>query len=310
MTAAPWHYFALLLPLIYLYRVVPAALGVTLIMLLMRILPPRRLYQVLAVGNFLLGGLSLYFFLGGQQALLAGWAVRLADAERILWGFPPLAAMRDLILGLMGGNVGLWLPLIILPGSVIVFMAMVLAVIEHLYFHNFERLQTAEKRSPKKVSPSQDTARATRVARLPLLWFLVREHWRTASRNQEMFQAGISFIVLLLVYMIALERFAGGLPWVMLLNVAAVAFCAHLATLLLFIPYAMAADRLALQRQYWFYKVAPVEGKAFAGSLFLAHCLPSLALALLLLVPVSYFTGFTGGAMFPAAGLLALLVIS
>jgi len=212
MTAAPWHYFALLLPLIYLYRVVPAALGVTLIMLLMRILSPRRLYQVLAVGNFLLGGLSLYFFLGGQQALLAGWAVRLADAERILWGFPPLAATRDLILGLMGGNVGLWLPLIMLPGSVIVFMAMVLAMIKHLYFHNLERQQTAEKRSPKKVSPSQDTARATRVARLPLLWFLVREHWRTASRNQEMFQAGISFIVLLLVYVIALERFAGGLP--------------------------------------------------------------------------------------------------
>jgi len=95
ITAAPWPYFALLLPLIYLYRIIPAALGVTLIMLLSRALPPRRLYQALTAGNFLLGAINFYFIFGGQQALLTRLAARLAGAERILWGFPPLAATRE-----------------------------------------------------------------------------------------------------------------------------------------------------------------------------------------------------------------------
>jgi hypothetical protein len=72
----------------------------------------------------------------------------------------------------------------------------------------------------------------------------------------------------------------------------------------------MAADPLVLNRQYWLYKLAPVELNTFAASHFWAHFLPSLALALAIFVPVSHFTGQGGGAMLPAAGLLALLLVS
>jgi hypothetical protein len=58
----------------------------------------------------------------------------------------------------------------------------------------------------------------------------------------------------------AVETFAfAGLPWVMLLNVAVVAFCANTSVLIIFLPYAMAADRFVLSRQYWIYKIVPVE---------------------------------------------------
>ncbi|MBT9173268.1 MAG: hypothetical protein DDT21_01662 [Syntrophomonadaceae bacterium] len=312
LTAAPWFYYLLLLPLIYLYRVIPAALGVMLIMLLLRILSPHRLYQALGAGNLLLGGLQFYIIWGGSQAILAAWSARLAALEPVLWVLPPLAATRDLLLSLMGGEISPWPPLLILAGSVILSITLTLTVLGRLYFHNYERLQRAQQRAPKKIRPEQAASGGiNRFAKRSLIWFLVLEHWKMAARNREMLQAGIFFIALLPAYLFTVERFAGGSPpWVMLLNVAAVAFCAHLAILLLFIPYSMAVDRLALQRQYWFYKVAPVEGNTFAGSLFLAHCLPSLALALLLIIPVGYFTGFPGGEILPKVGLLALLVIS
>lgn len=311
MAAAPWSYYALLLPVLYLYRIIPAVFAVTSIMLLARALRPRRLYQALAVGNFLFGGLPLFFYFGDQQALLFRLTAWLADAELVAWGLAPVAAMRDLILGLMRGDVGVWLPLVVLSGSVAAFVALASAVVERVYFRNYERLQTAERRPPKKVwADDRDTRGATRAAGRPLLWFLVVEHWKTAARNREMLYAGIFFISLLPVYVVMLERFFGGLPWVMLVNVAVVAFCAQLATLLMLYPFAVRADLLVLRRQYWFYKTSPVEERTFVGSLFLAHCLPSLALALALIVPVSHFTGLTGGWMLPATGLLTLLVVS
>jgi len=47
--SAPWYYYALLVPVTCVYLIIPAALGVTLIMLLMRLLSPKRLFQAAAV---------------------------------------------------------------------------------------------------------------------------------------------------------------------------------------------------------------------------------------------------------------------
>lgn len=311
MVAAPWFYYVLLLPLIFVYRVIPAALAVTLMMLLMRVLPPRRLYQALAAGNLLLGVLSFYIFWGGAQALLTGWTARLAGVERVLWGLPPLAAARDFLLSLMGGDVSPWLPLIILAGSVVAVMALTLTVLGRIYFYNYERLQTAEKRTPKKNLPGHSVSERRSLAKQSLFLFLIWEHWKTALRNREMHAGTVFFLVLLPAYIFAVETFAfAGPPWVMLLNVAVVAFCANTSVLIIFLPYAMAADRFVLSRQYWIYKIVPVEKSIFAGSLFLAHCLPSLTLALALIIPVSYFTGLAGGGLLPAAGMTALLTVS
>jgi len=309
LVGAPTSYFVLLLPIIYLYRIIPTALAVALHMTLIDVLSPRRFYKVLAIVNFLLGGLPFYFFFSGQQELLIRWATQLANAEFVLWILPFLAAVRDLIVTLMGGDGGIWLPLFILVISIVIFASLGLAVVQRLYFRNYERLQTAEMRTSKNNKLKQDKAGAVSFAKLPIIWFLILEHWKPAVRNREMLPAGILFITLLSVYVILIEGFAGGQLWVMLLNVSAVAFCAQSATLILFIPLAMAEDRFAMQRQYWFYKIAPIGGKTFAGSLYLSHFLPALILALALIIPVNYFTDFASAGILQMA-LLTLLLVS
>ena len=64
-----------------------------------------------------------------------------------------------------------------------------------------------------------------------------------------------------------------------------------------------------MQRQYWFYKIAPIGGKTFAGSLYLSHFLPALILALALIIPVNYFTDFASAGILQMA-LLTLLLVS
>jgi len=309
LIGAPPSYFVMLLPLIYLYRIIPTALAIALNMALMAALTPRRLYKVFAIVNFLVGAVPFYFFFSGQQELLTRWAAQLANAEFVLWGLPVIDAVRDLIVALMGGDGGIWLPLFILLISIIIFAFLGLAVVQRLYFRNYERLQTAEMRSSKDNRLKQDKAGITGFTKLPIIWVLVLEHWKPAVRNREMLPAGILFIALLFIYVIAIEGFAGGQLWVMLLNVIAVALCAQFATMILFVPLTMATDRFAMQRQYWFYKIAPVEGKTFAGSLYLSCGLPALILALALIIPVNYFTGITDLGILPMV-LVTLLIVS
>lgn len=307
MAAAPWHYYALLLPLLYFYRTIPAVFSVISIMLLARVLSPRRLYQALVVWNCGLGIVPLLLFFGDRQLVLHRWATQLAGVELAL--LAPLAAMRDVVLGLMGADVGVWLPLVILSSSVVACMALAAAVVERLYFTNYERLQAAERLRPRKVTAQH---KAPRAAQLPLLWFLVVEHWKTAARNREMLPAGLTFVSMLIVYVVSVGRFGGGQPWVMLLNVAAVAVCAQVSIMLLLVPIAAATDPglIIWQKQYWCYKVAPVDERIFTASLVLAHGLPALVLGWVLITPVTHFTGLPVRGMLPAAGLLTLLLVS
>lgn len=307
MAAAPWYYYALLLPLLYFYRIIPVVSAVVFFMLLARVLPPRRLYQALAAGNLVLGTVPAIFYFGDRQALLLRWATRLGGVEREL--LAPVAAMHDVVLGLMGAGVGVWRPLLILVGSVAACMALAAAVVERLYFRNYERLQNAERLPAKRVLAHRETSH---LGQRPLLWFLVVEHWKTAMRNREMLPASVGLMAMLFAYVITVGRFVGGLPWVMLLNVMVVAICAQATTSVLLVPFAAATnpDLLLRHRQHWFYKVSPVRERTFALSLFLAHILPALVLALVLMVPVNHFTGFAGGETLMTAGLLTLLLVS
>jgi hypothetical protein len=298
------------LPLLYFYRIIPVVSAVVFFMLLARVLPPRRLYQALAAGNLVLGTVPAIFYFGDRQALLLRWATRLGDVEREL--LAPVAAMHDVVLGLMGAGVGVWRPLVILVGSVVACMALAAAVVERLYFRNYERMQVAERLPAKRVFARRDAPNSSRLAQRSLLWFLVVEYWKTAVRNREMLPASVGLMSMLFAYVITVGRFVGGLPWVMLLNVMVVAICAQATTSVLLVPFAAATnpDLLLRHRQYWFYKVSPVRERTFALSLFLAHIIPALVLALVLMVPVNHFTGFAAGVTLMTAGLLTLLLVS
>lgn len=309
LIGAPTYFFVLLLPLIYLYRIIPTALGITLNMALMDALSPRPLYKILAVVNSLLGILPIYFFLSGQQELLNRWATKVVDSEFVLWSLPFLAAVRDLTVTLMGGDNRIWLPLFILSISILISVSLGLTVVKRLYFRNYERLQTAETRSSKINKLKQGKTGASSFTKLPTILFLILEHWKSAVRNREMFPACTLYIALLSVYVITIEGFASSQLWIIFLNVIAVSFCAQSATLILFIPLSVVSDRFGMQRQYWFYKTAPVGGKTFTGSLYLSHFLPTLALAFALIIPVSLLTGLASHWILSMV-LLVLLLIS
>jgi len=183
-------------------------------------------------------------------------------------------------------------------------------VVKRLYFQNYERLQTAETRSSKINKLKQGKTGTSSFAKLPTILFLILEHWKSAVRNREMFPACILYIALLSVYVITIEGFAGSQLWVIFLNVIAVVLCAQSATLILFIPLSVVSDRFGMQRQYWFYKTAPVGGKTFAGLLYLSHFLPTLALAFTLIIPVNHFTGLASHWILSMALLILLLVSS
>jgi len=311
LAAAPWFYYMLLLPLLYLFRLLSAALAIAMLMLLLRLVPVRRLYQALAVGNFLFGALSFLFLRGGQQALWHGGTALSAGWGQMLWIFPPLASLRDLLLALMGGGGSLWFSFVILIASSLAVMALVLLVAERLYFLSYDRLQSAETRPPQKASPRKNTAGTASYAPVSLFWFLVVEQWKMAVRNREMLPSAVFFIALLPVYIAITGYFAGGSPpWLIPANAVVVSLCAILAVLLLFLPSAMATDRLAVNRLYWPQKVAPIRDAVLVGVLYMAHCLPALALTLIFFFPVSYFTGLAANLLLPSAGLTVLLVIS
>lgn len=272
VAAAPWYYYLLLLPLTYLYLLIPAALGVTLIMLLMRIFSPRRLFQLVAAGSGVLGILWFIFIFSDQQTVLSRLTTWLEGSGAVFTAAPPLTAVTNLMIILMGHGGAVAGPLLTLLASVVMVMTLAMLLMHRVYYYNYERLQVAELLPPKSRPDKNSTYRTASYSPLSVPGFLILNHWKMAVRNREMAQGAFGIITMLIAYIFIMGRLVDdGSPLIMLINVAVVSFFTNLAVQLFFIPYAMITDHLVLNRQYWILKTAPLAKSIATRSLFLAN---------------------------------------
>ena len=309
--AAPWYYYALVPLVTYMYVVIPAALGVTLLMLLTRALSPKRLFQVMAVLGTGVELLWLAFIVGGsdQEALLSRLIVGVEGASPLIDVLLPLRALGDLwpaVLGL-GGSVGR--PLIVLVSCAAAAFGLAMAVMSRYYYQNYERLQTAEVIGPKRVVNSAKR-RADTSSKRSTHHLIAATQWKMALRNREMAQGGLGVFMMLLAYVVFMgDRVSGGGPLVMISNIAVIGFFATIGVQVLFLPFAMMQDRSVLVQQYWPFRSAPISEHDAAWAFFLAN-LPALLISWVVLVVANYFTGVSGPLMLLSLVLMFFVIAS
>jgi hypothetical protein len=313
IAGAPWYYYPLLVPITYVYLLVPAALGLALIMSLMRVLPPRRLFHLAAAFNAVLAVAWVAFILGDQTAVLSrllGAVERLGPAFSAVL---PLQGAADLLAGLLGYRPGgLGGPLSALLISAALVFAACMLVVGWAYYPCYERLQAGEWRPASKGAVRQAKAAGTgRGGRVSGLWLLLLSQWKMAWRNHEVAQGALGIGAVLAGYVVTMGQLAAGAGALLaLVHIAVISFFGNLAVQIMFMPFAVVKDRSVLCRQYWPLKAAPVPGRQVVWSLFLAQCLPALPLGLLVLFVANLATGASLAVLILSLGLMLFVASS
>ncbi len=84
VTGAPWYYYLLILPVLYLFLTFPASLGVMVSLLLSKLLPAKLIVQLAGGVNFFLGFMWLAVFIFGIGVVLPPLLTQLETAEPML----------------------------------------------------------------------------------------------------------------------------------------------------------------------------------------------------------------------------------
>ncbi len=184
---APWYYYAALLPIFWVFTLIPAGIGLLIGMMLLRVMTVKaftRLAGVLSLGTigswFAFVGLPperlMPLFTRGLE--LFGWLrhlpadlISLVSAGRLLTALAigePLQGLRPLLM------------LILVTGAA---MLLIFWSARHLFYQGWLVTQSAPSTQPRKAS-RPEAARRTKVYR-PWVVVLLME-WRRAGRNEEM----------------------------------------------------------------------------------------------------------------------------
>lgn len=310
-TATSWCYYLFILPVAYLLMIIPASLGVFLSMLLIRILPAKRIMQVTVVFNLLLGALWIGFFILGPEKTLSQLLNWIEVAEPILAIFFPLTeaatTLNRLIQGELVMALGPLLRLFLTSGVVLV--GSMLAA-QKLYYQGYDRSQMVEVFTKRPVEqPIKE--------KLPIFLgrrsYLILTEWKKAVRNHEMGQGTIALVIMLFIYLLITGGFVPPEPWrslVLLGHIGVVGFLASGAVAILFVPMAVVLqqDVKFLKEQYWLLKVAPLRRGEFIWCYWLALLLPQLLFGGAILLLTNIFMGSSILIILLSLVVLALLV--
>jgi hypothetical protein len=184
---APWYYYAALLPIYWVFTLIPAGIGLLIGMMLLRVMTAKtltRLAGVLWLGTmiawFVFVGLSterlMALFTRGLELFgrlrhLPADLIPLVSAGRLLTALAtgePLQGLRPLLM------------LISLTGAA---MLLIFWSARHLFYQGWLVTQSAPSTQPR-IASRPEAARRTKVYR-PWVMVLLTE-WRRAGRNEEM----------------------------------------------------------------------------------------------------------------------------
>lgn len=306
-------YYPLVVLLMIFLALAAAGLSALLVMLVVRILPPRRAAEILGF----LG--AMFAFVCSQMGNLAGSFGREIDLSGTrITGLMMIANTPWLPLnwagqGLVALGEGRWLSGILLAGAtlgltaVTFWLAMVTA--QRLYYSGWAGMQVvARKKSPAVARKTYKTATGTGLSRLlpKPVFAILQKDFLTLRRDLRNLSQLISPIILGIVYTLLLFRGNGEAPsgqgeapdWFM--SSFQVVLTYSSVGMSLFVGW-MLLSRLAGMgfshegKNYWMLKVSPVRVSQLLASKFLVAYVPTLGLGFLFLSVISVMQGLSIG---------------
>jgi ABC-2 type transport system permease protein len=310
------HYAAAYYPLVLLVMsalaLAAAGLASLLVMLVVRVMSPRRAAELLAFAGAMFGFLCSQV---GNFANIFGRDIHISGTRLagILW----LANIRWLPLNWAGqGLVALgqshWLTGLLLMGGTLGFTIGVfwfaLLSAERLYYSGWAGMQVVARKKKRPVSRPIENATnrvGSEVARLipsPVLG-IIQKDFLTLRRDLRKLSQLISPIILGAMYTFSLLRGGGGGP----VRPEATSFVAESfraaltytsVGMSLFVGW-MILSRLAGMgfsqegKNYWVLKVSPIRTGQLLAAKFLVAYLPALGLGLIFLIVISILQGFS-----------------
>ncbi len=299
MASAPWYYYLFILPVVYLFLIIPASLGISLSMFLLRFLSAKRIMQAAAVINTLSTVVWFAFIWGGEEVLpqIFGW---LEKAGPFLAFIFPLAEAVNALTAFLQGDVGAALgPLARLFLSSGVIFAVAMLVARQVYYAGYDRSQTVEgnmgrrsKNRRKKTFSAQKQSKIWHGRKANL----VLTEWKKALRNYEMGQGAIGMLAMLVGYLVVITRMELSETWTVLLAVLHIGVLGFLVSgmvAMFFVPAAFMKkqDKKILKEQHVLAKTMPFRRGEFLQGYWLALFIPQVIIGGVALALVNIFTG-------------------
>jgi ABC-2 type transport system permease protein len=304
-------YYPLVILLMIFLALAASGLSALLVMLVVRILPPRRAAEILGF----LG--AMFAFLCSQMGNLAGSFGREIDLSGTrIAGLMVLAEARWLPLnwsgqGLVAIGEGRWLSGLLLVGATLGFTTVVfwfaLVTAQRLYYSGWAGMQVvARKKSPKPTRSTRPATTGAGLARLlpKPVFAVLQKDFLTLRRDLRSLSQLISPLIFGAIYTLLLLRGGNEPPpgrgeapdWFM--NSFAVVLTYSNIGMSLFVGW-MLLSRLAGMgfsqegRNYWMLKVSPIRVGQLLTSKFLVAYLPTLGLGFLFLTVISLVQGLS-----------------
>ncbi|HLO14780.1 MAG TPA: hypothetical protein VK206_08125 [Anaerolineales bacterium] len=304
-------YYPLVILLMIFLALAAAGLSSLLVMLVVRILPPRRAAEIL---GFI--GAMFAFFCSQTGNLANSFGKNINFSGTRLAGFLILSNTRWLPLnwagqGLVALGEGRWLPGLLLVGATLGFTAVTfwfaLITAQRLYYSGWAGMQVVARkksiRTPRPVNISTGGIRLVHLLPKPVLAILQKD-FLMLRRDLRSLSQLISPIIFGAVYTLFLLRGGGEPPagrgeapdWFM--NSFRVVLAYSNIGMSLFVGW-MLLSRLAGMgfshegRNYWMLKVSPIRVGHLLASKFLVAYLPTLGLGFIFLTVISIVQGLS-----------------
>lgn len=305
VSAAPWYYYPFI-PLVgYLLLVISTCFAVVVVMLLVKVISPKRLMQAGAVLGLLSTVLWIGFFILGPVEILPQLLEWVRGAEPVWEILFPLTDAAAILGRLVQGEMA-FVPLLRLFFASGVILAGAMLAAKRLYYSGYDRTQTIEVSTRKRVQrPAKEPLTLGRRSN-----FILTE-WKKAVRNYEMMQGAIVPFLMLIAYPFLAGGFAPPGAWgnlVPLGHIAVIGFLASGAVMVFFVPAAILQDPKALKEQYSLLKSAPFGGVDFILCDWLAQFIPQILLSGTTLLALNIFMGSSILTTLLSLVVLALLV--
>ncbi|MCL0049326.1 hypothetical protein M1N13_03440 [Dehalococcoidia bacterium] len=302
--AAPWFYY-LFSPLIVSFLLmISAAFAIVLVMLLAKVLSPKKIMLVTVVFG-LLGIILVFGLIGMDEETLSRLLEWVMEADMV-WDITfPLSDAARVLSGLVQGEIALWRLLRLFLASGIALAGCMLAA-RRLFHEGYERTQVVEIAAPKRV---ERQAKAPRF--LGRRSNLILTEWKKAVRNYGMAQEALSPLMILFLYLFMVGGTAPPEPWdslLLLVHIGMIGFLVSQAVATFFAPASAGQDRKALREQYSVLKAAPFGGRELILSHWLAPFVPQILLSGTILLVLNIVIGSSILIILLSLAVLALLV--
>jgi ABC-2 type transport system permease protein len=294
--AVGWYYVAIL-GLMIPFLLIPAAVGTTATMALMRFFPARRTYQVFSfVGLVFIGGLVMFFrFLQPEKYLKADVPeeVVVAFVDKLktpdVWWLPSSLMAR----GLQGGAMSDWAVyadrFVWLGGAALAAVGLAVAVAALIYLPGWSATHGARE----NLMPSRERIFYRTFRRLvagldhdtrAILMKDVKLFWRETGQWSQLFMLG----ALVVVYIFNIRNLP--LETLYLTNVVSVMNIGLAGVVLAAVAARFAFGTTSVEgKSFWVVHTSPIDFSRFLWAKFFLYLAPLLVLAEILVVVSNYF---------------------